>query len=51
MDILMFLIMESLMDYCLENHWDILLVNFLNLIKASNWDYMVVKCFALYFIM
>ena len=44
----MVLIMEILRDYFLEVHWDILMVKFLDLMNASNWDLMMVNCLALY---
>ena len=34
MDPLMVLMMASLRDYCLEVHWDILMVKYLDLMKA-----------------
>ena len=48
MDPLMVLMMESLSDYCLETHWDLLMIKCLALIDASNWYIMMVKCLELY---
>ena len=45
----MILIVGSLRDYCLETHFDIQMVDRLALMKASNLDYLMVKCLALYF--
>ena len=35
MDSLMVLMMEIFRDYCMETHWDILTVKFMDLMKAS----------------
>ena len=43
MDPLMVLMMGILQGDFLEVHWDILMVKFLDLMKASNWDYIMVK--------
>ena len=43
MDPLMVITIEILRYYCLENHWDLLMVKCLALIKASNWDYLMVN--------
>ena len=44
----MVLMLAILRAYCFENHWDILMVKCLVLMKASNWDYLVVKGLSLY---
>ena len=38
MDLLMVPMMTSLRDYLLENHWDLLMVKCLALMKASNCE-------------
>ena len=43
MDPLMVLSMASLRAYFLETHWDLLVVKCLDLMKSSNWYYLVVK--------
>ena len=43
MDHLMVLMMARFRDCCMETHWDILTVNFMALMKASNWDGIMVK--------
>ena len=45
---LMELIIANLRAYWLGVHWDIMMVKFLALTKASNWDLRMVKCLALY---
>ena len=49
MDPLMVIMMERLRDYCLETHWDVLMVKCSALIKASDGDIIMVKLLALYF--
>ena len=44
----MVLMMTNLRDYCLENHKNLLVVKCLALMKASHWDYVMVKRFAIY---
>ena len=44
----MVLMMELLRSYCLETHCNILMVKFLDIMKASNWDYIMVKCLGIY---
>ena len=44
---LMVLMMEIFRVYCMETHWDILTVKYMVMIKASNWDLLVLKCLAL----
>ena len=39
----MVLMMASLRAYCLEVHWNLLKVKYLDLMKALNWDQLVVK--------
>ena len=48
MDYLIVLMMSSLRADWLDDHWYPLMVKCLYLMKALNWDYLVVKCFALY---
>ena len=48
MDPLMVLMMGILQGDFLEVHWDILMVKFLDLMKASNWDILMVKFLELY---
>ena len=48
MDSLMVVMMESLRDYCMETHWDILKVRCMALMKASNWDVLMVNFLSLY---
>ena len=49
MDLFMVMMMASFSAYYLETHRYILMVRSLDLIKASNWDILMVKCLALYF--
>ena len=42
-DPLMVILMVSLRDYCFETHWCVLMVKCLDIMKASNWDNIVVK--------
>ena len=39
---------SSLRDYWLKFYCDVLMVKFLALMKASNWDYLMVKWLELY---
>ena len=48
MDPLMVLMMASLRAYFLGVHWDLPMATRLALMKASNWDLLMVKCLALY---
>ena len=43
MDPLVVLMVEILRDYLLEVHWDIMMVKCLDMMKASNWNYFMVK--------
>ena len=43
MDPFVVLIMEKLRAYFLETRWDLLMVKCLVMMKASNWDYLVLK--------
>ena len=45
---LMVIMMARLRDYFFETHWDLIMVKSLALIKASNWDYLLVECLVLY---
>ena len=47
MYLLMVLVMERLRAYLLETHWDIMTEKCLDLMKASNWDLLMVKRLAL----
>ena len=44
----MVLIMSNFRYYFMEIHWDILTVNCMDLMKALNWDVLIVKFLALY---
>ena len=41
--------LASLRYYLLENHWCLEMLKCLDIIKSSNWDYLIVKCLAIYF--
>ena len=44
MDPLMVLMMASFRGYYIDTHWDILTVECMDLMKASNWYILMVKC-------
>ena len=48
MDCLMVLMNKITRDYLLETHLRLPIVKYLDLMKASNWDYLNVKCSELY---
>ena len=48
MDPLIFIMMASFKGYCMDTHWDIPTVNRMALMKASNWDVLMVNCLAPY---
>ena len=45
---LMVQMMASFMDYCMKTHWDILTVECMDLMKASNWYVLLVNLLELY---
>ena len=47
MNPLLILIITSLRDYCIENHWDLLMVKCLALLGASKWYNLIVNGMAL----
>ena len=42
------LMMEIFGVYCLETHWDLLMVISLGMMNESNWDYCMVKFLTFY---
>ena len=44
----MVLMLTILSDYCIEVHWNYMMLKLLDLNKATIWDLLIVKCLALY---